>query len=266
MRAEVLRETLLERRRFLAWWAIGLVAFVALQLVFYPSVRDASGLNDYSRDLSETMRALFIGGETDLTSPVGYLNSQIFTFVGPLLLLIFAVGLGGSLIAGDEERGMLDYTLAQPITRANLVGQRLASLALATALVSLVLALTIAVMSPLFDLDVDLLNLLAATISCGLLGLLYGSLSIAFGSVVPGRARAMAIPGALAVAAWILDGLGQAVAGLEPWRPLSPFYQALGHSPLREGAPWGGWALLLAATAVVSAVAIIGLSRRDIRP
>jgi ABC-2 type transport system permease protein len=265
MRAEVLREALTERRRFLAWWVVGLVAFVALQLVFYPSVRDATGLNDYSKDLSEAMRALFVGGETDLTSPVGYLNSQIFAFVGPLLLLIFAVGLGGGLIAGDEERGMLDYTLAQPVTRAALVGQRLAALAVATGLITLVLALTIAVVSPVFDLRIGFWNLLAASVSCGLLGLLYGALAIGFGALMPGRSRAMAIPGALAVAAWVLDGLAQAVEGLEPWRPLSPFYQALGHAPLRDGAPWGGWALLVAATVVVGGAAVLALQRRDIR-
>ena len=65
--------------------------------------------------------------------------------------------------------------------------------------------------------------------------------------------------------AWIFDGLGQAVDALEPWRPLSPYYHALGQNPLREGALWAGWAVLAVATAVFVAVAAVGLERRDVR-
>ena len=42
-----LLETLRERRRSLLWWSLGLVALVALNVAFYPSVRDDTALNDY---------------------------------------------------------------------------------------------------------------------------------------------------------------------------------------------------------------------------
>ncbi|HEU6443775.1 MAG TPA: hypothetical protein VFL61_01825 [Gaiellaceae bacterium] len=69
----------------------------------------------------------------------------------------------------------------------------------------------------------------------------------------------------LAVLAWLVDGLGQFVDVLEPVRPLSPFYQALGRNPLREGALWGGWSLLAAAAVVLAVVAAVALERRDVR-
>jgi ABC-2 type transport system permease protein len=67
------------------------------------------------------------------------------------------------------------------------------------------------------------------------------------------------------VVAWLVDGLGQAVSVLDPVRPLSPFYQALGRNPLRDGVPWTGWAILVAATAVLVVIAAAGLERRDVR-
>jgi len=264
MGPEVFRESLSERRRSILWWSVGIVSFVALQIVFYPSIRDASGLNDYTKDLSEAMRALFVGGETDITSGIGYLNSQIFAFAGPLLLMIFAIGIGGALVAGDEESGALELTLSHPLSRSMFVRQQFGFLTLAVAAVSAVLYVSILALSQLVDLEIDTLNLLAATISIALLGLLFGTLALAIGAIVPGKARAMAIAGAIGVAAWVLDGLGQAVSALEPWRPLSPFYQALGSSPLRDGAPWGGWAVLVGVTALLAATAIAGLNRRDV--
>lgn len=258
-------ETLRDRRRSMAWWTAGLIALVVLTLIFYPSIRDSSGLNDYTKDLSETMRALFVGGELDITSAVGYLNSQIFAFVAPLLLMILSVGMGAALIAGDEERGTLDYLLAQPVTRTSVVVQRLVAMIICTTAAAAVIWVTILAVAPLIDLEIGFTGLVAATLSCALLAILYGTLALAIGAFAAGRGRAIGIAGALAVAAWILDGLGQAVDALEPFRPLSPFYQALGHTPLRDGAPWGGWALLAAATAVFAVAAAVGLNRRDLR-
>ena len=85
MPTEVALQTLRERRRSLTWWLLGVVALVGLNVAFYPSVRDSTGLSDYSKDLPEAMRALFAGGELDLVSATGYLNSQIFALMAPLV-------------------------------------------------------------------------------------------------------------------------------------------------------------------------------------
>ena len=101
--------------------------------------------------------------------------------------------------------------------------------------------------------------------SVGLLALLFGAVALTVGASTPGRASAIAVAAGLAVAAWLLDGLAQAVSVLDPVRPLSPFYQALGRNPLRDGVPWVGWAVLLTATVVLVAIAAVGLERRDVR-
>ena len=91
------------------------------------------------------VRALFVGGETDITSGIGYLNSQIYAFVGPLLLLIFAIGIGSALVAGEEESGNLELTLSHPLTRSMLVRQQFGFLVAAVAAVSAVLFLSVLV-------------------------------------------------------------------------------------------------------------------------
>ena len=133
MRAEVALQTLRERRRSLLWWSLGLVAFVALNIAFYPSIRGDTAINDYVKDLPESLRGLFAGGELDIASPAGCLNSQVFALMAPLILLIFAVGAGVDAVAGEEERGTLDFLLAHPLRRRHYVVQRVLAL---TALVA----------------------------------------------------------------------------------------------------------------------------------
>jgi ABC-2 type transport system permease protein len=265
VQTEVLVETLRERRRSLVWWTVGLVGLIGLTVAFYPSIRDDPALSDYANDLPESLRALFAGGELDLASPVGYLNSQVFALTAPLVFLVFAIGAGSGGVAGEEERGTLDFLLAHPVRRRDYVLQRFLALGAFVGALTAVLAASVALGSRLVDLEIGFGKLLAASVSVGLLTLFFGTVALAVGAVRPGRAQAIAIASGLAVAAWLLDGLAQAVGALDQVRALSPYYQALGRSPLREGAPWTGWVILVAATIVLVGAATAGLERRDLR-
>jgi ABC-2 type transport system permease protein len=77
-------ETLRERRRSLVWWALGIAVLVGVTVAFYPSIRGDEALNSYAEKLPESLRALFAGGELDMASPAGYLNSQVFALTAPL--------------------------------------------------------------------------------------------------------------------------------------------------------------------------------------
>ena len=265
MPTEVVAETLRERLRSTTWWSLGLVATIAFTVAFYPSVRDDASLSDFAEDLPESLRALFVGGELDIVSPAGYLNSQIFALVAPALFLVFSIGHGSGAVAGEEERGTLDLVLAHPVRRRDYVLQRFAAMTSLVAVLTAVVFATVAIGAVPVDLEIGLDKLAAASVSVGLLALLFGTLALSAGAVRPGRAAALAVATAVAIASWLLDGLAQAVGALEPLRPLSPYYQALGTNPLREGPPWQGWAILVGATAVLVAVAAAGLERRDAR-
>lgn len=265
MRAEASAQALREQRRSLLWWTLGLASVIALTVAFYPWIRDDPALAELGEDLPESLRALFAGGELDIASPAGYLNSQVFALTAPLLLLVFAIGAGAGAVAGEEERGQLDLVLAQPLRRRSYVVQRLLALGALVVALGAVLFATVVLGSRIVGLEIASGRVLAASVSVTLLTLLFGALALAVGAVRPGRARAIAVAAGLAVTAWLLDGLAQFVGVLETARPLSPYYQALGRNPLREGALWGEWALLAGAIVVLAIAGALGLERRDVR-
>jgi ABC-2 type transport system permease protein len=264
MGTEVIMETLRERRRSLIWWTLGIVGLIGLTVAFYPSVKDSTGLSDYAKDLPEGLRGLFVGGEIDITSGPGYLNSQVFAMAAPLILLIFAIGAGAAAVAGEEERGTLDLLLAHPLRSSSFVLQRFVATAVMVIILSAILFATVALASALVDLEIGIDDLLAACGSNALLAILFGAVALTSGAVLPGRGQAIGIATALAVAAWMLDGLGRAIDWLDPFRPLSPFYQAIATDPLRDGVPWGSWALLAGLICALAAIAVLGLNRRDL--
>ncbi len=263
--AELTRESLRGHRRSLVWWSLGMVLLVGVIVAFYPATKDATGLNDYAKELPKAVRGLFTGGELDFTSPAGYLNSQLFALMVPLLLLIFSIGFGAAAIAGDEEHGFLDFLLAQPVPREAVVWARVAALAaLCAGLGAVVFAATI-LGDAIVGLEIGAGAVLAATVSAVLLALLFGTLALALGAWHPGRARAVAVSAALATAAWLVDGLGQVVDALDVPRAISPYRRLIGVNPLSDGAPWGAWLAVAALIVLLAAGASVLLRRRDVR-
>jgi ABC-2 type transport system permease protein len=168
-------------------------------------------------------------------------------------------------VAGEEERGTLDLLLAQPLSRASLVWQRFGALVAMVLLLSAVLLATVALGALAFGMDIGFDKLVAATGGVALLSVLCGTAALAAGAALAGRGRAIAIAAGLAIASWMLDGLGQAVDALDSWRVVSPYNQALGKDPLRDGIPWGSWALLAGLSLLLAAAGAFGLGRRDVR-
>jgi ABC-2 type transport system permease protein len=266
MLRSVFAKSLWERRRAVLWWTVGILALVAVTVVFYPSVRDSAA--DYQRMLDqipEALRALFIGSISDFTSPVGYLNSQLFASNGPILLLVFAIGAGSRSVAGEEERHTLDLLLSMPITRATVVWQKFGAMAAELGVLSAVLWVSVVIAGPPFDLGVPAGDLAAAIVMMYLFVLGMGTIAMAFGCRTGRRGVAIGIASAIAVAAFLLSTLAPLSDATEPLQKLSPFYYASGAAPLANGFDAVGALILVGIVAAALWVAVWAFRRRDLR-
>jgi ABC-2 type transport system permease protein len=263
----VLSHVLWRRRTGLAWWALGLVAVVGLLTVAYPTVRDNAELDKTFAGLSPSVQALLgLGGGLTLTSPAGYLNSQFFANLLPVMLLVFAVGVAGWAVAGDEAAGTLELLLANPISRARLAVGRAAALGLLLAALTATCALALAAMAPAAGLDRGLpaLRMVQATVACGGLALVFAAAAFAVGAATGSRPSALGVAAALAVFGFVIEGLAQQVGTLRPVRAASPWHWLLGSDPLQHGLAWQAWALPLAVSALLVLLGTVGFARRDL--
>jgi len=261
MLATVYLKSLRDQRRALIGWSIGLVLLVLLESVMWPSMRDMPDLTSLLNSYPEPMQKLF--NLEDFSSGRGFFNVELFSMVLPLLFIIFAVGRGARLIAGEEEAGTLDVLLVTPVSPARLVVAQAAALATALAGFGAVLWTAGMACSAAFGLGLGAVDLAQATLAMVLLGLEFGWLALAVGAVTGRRAYALAVPAVGAVAAYLLYVAGQLVDGVRSWQPLSPFQQALAGGPLGSGwRPEYLWMPLV--TVLVVALAVPLFDRRDI--
>jgi ABC-2 type transport system permease protein len=261
--APLVRSELRLRWRSVLLWSVSTVSLVLLIVGVYPSVRGNTSIDSIYAKLSPTMQALL--GGSDLSSPSGYLSTQLFAFFLPAVLLVFAVGRGASAIAGEEEDHTLDLLLAQPISRASAYLQKSAVVVLSTG------TLTVASWVPLVALDsavrfkLPVAHLSAACAQMGLFCCALACIAQAVATALGRRAPGIAVAAGYAVVSYVLYGLSTTVHALGLLRPLLLWRWYLANDSLTTGLGASEVVVLLAASALSIAVGAFAFTRRDLR-
>jgi hypothetical protein len=94
--------------------------------------------------------------------------------------------------------------------------------------------------------------------------LCFASLAYALATGSGCKGIAVAVTAGVAVAAYLVDSLGQVVGWLEPFRVLSPFAWSTEGEPLRNGLDWTSAGVLLGASLVLAAIGTWIFERRDL--
>jgi len=260
MGATILRSTLRDSRRGLLGWGSGIILLVGIMAALWPSVRDV-----YDTELleayPEAMRELF---DIDaMTSGTGYLDVELFSIVLPAMFLLAAVGRGARAVAGEEQDGLLDVMLLGRPSRVRVLVEKAAGLTVGVVALGGALWCSIAVLGPIVGLDVDLWALTVGSTAMVLLGVVHGLVALAVGAATGRRTRALVVAGTVAVAGYVLHVVGALVDAVEPWRPLSPFTQAIVNGPISTDVPFG-FVTLTATALAVTVGGAVRFARRDI--
>ena len=258
--AELFRRAVGERRHSLIGLTVAAVGMCTLVMAMYPSLRDQLGA--LTAVLPPEITAFF---GADMVTPAGYVSSQVFSKIAPLLVMITAIG-AGALSCAFERTGVLAVTLAAPVRRTQVVAAHaLAVTAEVAVLVAAVGVVLVALRQPT-GLDIPVARLLAGTVALALLGAFHGLLTLAVGAASGSRGLAIGAGTGVALSGFLLSGLAPLVdsdlLGL-----VSPFHWAFGAQPLEAGWNWAVLSGLLALTTgclLLLTAATLLFRRRDI--
>jgi ABC-2 type transport system permease protein len=256
-------KTLFDQRRGLLAWAISLTLLVGMYISVWPSM-GGSTYKDMFDQMPEAMRALFASNASDMSSPTGFVQVELLSFMGPMLVLIYAITAGSAAIAGEEDRHTLDLLLANPVSRARIVLEKLVAMVAGVLLLAAVLGLALMTGGPLSGMHLPAGGVAAAMLHMALLGLVFGALALAIGAGTGHAVASKAVPAVVAVVAYVVNGLASLVSWLEPVQKLSPFYQYAGHDPLHNGVSVAGVGVAVLTVVVLAAVAVWSFARRDV--
>ncbi len=251
-------------RRALIGWAVALAAVAGVYIPFYPAFGGGDELQQLVSSLPpELVSAL---GYDRIGTPAGYLTSTIFGLLAPVLLLVFAVGLGARSIAGFEQDGRLELAASAPVSRRALLAGRAIAMHTQLAVLTLVVLVTSWALSRLVGLDVEVIGIVAASVGLQLLACGIGTVALAAGAASGRRSIAVAVGSGLTVASFVADALSGFIANGALLATLSPFSWYLKGDPVALGFAESlpGYAGLAAISFVAWGLAHVGFVRRDL--
>lgn len=257
------RRSIGESWRSTLGWTIGVAAALLLYLPLFPSL---GGKDSQMAQLIHNLPPQLVNtiNYGNITTGAGYAESTYFGLLGFVLIIIAASSWGTAAIAGDEENGTLELTLAHAISRTQLVLERTLAVVLRLAWLALISAVLVLALNRSSQLDLQPGNVFAVAAAFLGLGLLSGTLGIAVGALTGRRIYSTAAAAGIAVLGYVVNAIGNQTKNLDQLRDFSPYGWAYHHTPLANGIDWGGLVLLYGFSTVFIAIAVIAFRRRDI--
>jgi ABC-2 type transport system permease protein len=229
---ETLRLDLRLRRRGTIGYAVGMALYVLIVVALYPSFKDDASLNDFTKGNS-TLAALF-GASGSLTSPVGWLNANIYSNFLPLIALVITLGYGAACIAGQDEEGTLALVVTLPRSRRGILAQKAVAL-IVLSLPTIVATLVASFVGRAFELTINPWHLVGVSLTVLLLAVDLGALAMFVGALTGARGEALGIGSSVAAAMYLISSLAPVTNWVHPIQYLSLFYWAIGNGQLENG-------------------------------
>ncbi|MDB5175977.1 MAG: putative transporter, permease component [Candidatus Saccharibacteria bacterium] len=256
-----------QRKMYLLWWTLGTVLIVALLLGIYPSIRSqAASFNQVINQLPTSLRDLKTGGgATDVTSPIGYLNAQLYYITLPLLQIVMSVGLGSSLLARDEHSRTLELLLSRPISRGKLLLAKAVSGILLVAGVTVVSLLATIALASAVDIHIPIGNIINASLYAALFSLSFGAIAFAFAAMGGRWQRAsMAVAVCISFGGYLLASLSGLSHYIQTPAKFLPYHYYTPTSILHGQGVGGLDVYLVIVFAAAAVVSWLGFRSRDI--
>ena len=185
------------------------------------------------RPVLENLKPLvksFVGGDEveEIFTPQGFIALRYFAFL-PVILGIYGSVSGSGLLAADEERGILDFVLAHPVSRGQLFWGRVVAFTVSLSCIIGLgwLGLWIGV-AKAESMNFSPFQLVLPYLSVFVVTWFFACFSLALSMCVPSRSSAAMISGIVVLAGYIITTLSKAIKGLESWAIFSPltYYQS----------------------------------------
>lgn len=253
-----------QRKWSIMWWSLGIVFFIAINLAFYPSFRDQSQeLANAFNDIPESAMSL-ISDTGDFFSPVGYLSSQVYYLMLPMLLGILCISLGSSLLAKEERDGTIELLLSRPISRSKLLaGKALAGIIIVSVMAVLALITTILLVR-VVKLPVGSWHIIQTTCVTYLLSLSFGAVAFLLTSTGRARAGSIGIATLFALGGYIIASLQNAAEWLRWPARFFPFNYYQPAEILQGTYNWNRVLFIFSVITMSAILSTLAFRKRDI--
>lgn len=245
-------------------WTLTLVGISAIELSIYPSIaKSGEAAKQFIDSYPEAFKQMF--RIEDYTSGSGFLGTELYSMMVPLILIAIGATWGASAIAEEEEKGTADILFSLPISRMHLLITKVIAAISSVTLLGFITALTIQFGAPMVDMEIDSVHLYEASLLSIVLGILFLGIGLLCGILTSKKSVAVGIGTGIALIFFLIYSLAPLVTAFDSISPLNPFQWAIGENPLANGASYLNLVKLAALALATITAALFSFTRKDIK-
>jgi ABC-2 type transport system permease protein len=242
------------------------VAIVALVVIgaFYVGTMSVSG--EQYVDILDAMPAAFakIYGTQDGTN-AGMAMAGMYSLMGPIVLLAYAIGLGASAAVGEEEARTLPMLLSSPLRRRSILLAKTAVAVIGVVVIVVAMWLGLVVSAALVGLDVGSYDSFAASVQLIGMVAVFGALSLGISAWRGSSALGISVAAGTAVLSYFVTTMVPVVEEVAELARLTPWWLYSGAEALYRGLDPVLLAVAMAITAALFGLGAYTLDRRDLK-
>lgn len=244
-------------------WAGVIVAMTSIQLSVYPSiVKTGDAAKQFIDAYPEAFKKIF--RMEDYTSGPGFLSTELFSLMLPLVLIAVGATWGASATAEEEEKGTADLLLTLPISRLKVLASKMIATFSVLIFLGVVIYVNLYIGAEMVDLTVNFNYILAAILSSIALGLFFSGLGFLIGSITGKKGVSLGSASAIGLLSFVFYSLAPLVDNFDFLNPINPFEWAIGGNILFDGPDWNGFSKLMLGSFVLYITAALIFKKKDI--
>ncbi len=255
-------KTLYDKRWVILAWSLGALIMNVIIVVIFPDFKDPK-ITEAFKNLPQSLQAF--AGSLDIGTIEKYLDSQVFFNNGSIIFWILGISIGVNLFASEEDRGMLETTLATKITRGRLYFEKFMAMVSIFLIVNFIALVGIWVAVMIIHESINLTRLAQAGFILWIYTILLGSFSFGIGAITGRKNISIGIPVVTLVAMFLLFTFSQSVDWLKGWDKATWNYFYSHGQTVIKGIDYSDLSVILISIAVFAISGWLVFRNRDLR-
>lgn len=249
--------------RTLLAWSLTLMTMISLQMSIYPSISEnKTALQGFLESYPEAIRKIF--RMQDYTSGPGFLSTELYSMMIPLVLIAVGGTWGAAATAEEEDEGTADLLLTLPISRTRIMVAKISAAVTVVIALGFLALVNILGLRGVVNMEIENRALLAGTLSSIAIGFFFTGIAFLIGAYSRRKGAAIGFVTGLALITFLIYSLSALVDNFDSIMPFNPMQWGLGGTPLFEGFDFVGSTKLFIGGLVAMVWAILKFERKDI--
>lgn len=181
-----------DRKNMILGFCLGALAFIEMYVALFPTLKNQAEeinklLEAYPKGFLEAFG--FDGTQSMFTQLETYMSTEYFSFFWLIMIAIMAVSFANALCAGEIEKGTIELTLAQPISRSKTLLARFFAGSMSITIFTFISAYGIMLSAIIHNISYNAPNYLTVSIIGSLCGIAIFSMAVFFSTLFSEKGR-----------------------------------------------------------------------------